>query len=282
MFDEKCQNNTESVDDRIKKWKSVTYLSCLLILTVVVSIKIISINSENVFKDFNFTDLLSLLLAFFSITISIVFYLKAGETANQFYDNTYKFTQHTSEVLGRIESGFGERLRNINESYNRLGEDIRRYSTKDNIVKEKIKNQAEENIEKNENVQKEIVNKLFENSKLDEDEKEQLKKELIQSNEKLAEAREQIANLKRKNIIPTSFDRKLSRAKRYYQKKLREFGFGMNTSIEEVNEGLSQAILMEKLPRLFIKDLLDLDIINEDYELTDYGVKLTKDLLMMI
>ena len=96
MFDEKCQNNTESVDDKIKKWKSVTYLFCLVILTVVVSIKIILINSENVFKDFNFTDLLSLLLAFFSITISIVFYLKAGETANQFYDNTYKFTQHTS------------------------------------------------------------------------------------------------------------------------------------------------------------------------------------------
>ena len=88
MFDEKCQNNTESVDDKIKKWKSVTYLFCLVILTVVVSIKIILINSENVFKDFNFTDLLSLLLAFFSITISIVFYLKAGETANQFYDNT--------------------------------------------------------------------------------------------------------------------------------------------------------------------------------------------------
>ncbi|MBE4953150.1 hypothetical protein INP85_09140 [Haemophilus parainfluenzae] len=280
MFDEKCQNNTESVDDKIKKWKSVTYLFCLVILTVVVSIKIILINSENVFKDFNFTDLLSLLLAFFSITISIVFYLKAGETANQFYDNTYKFTQHTSEVLGRIESGFGERLRNINESYNRLGEDIRRYSTKDNIVKEEIKNQVE-NIEKNENVQKEIVNKLFENSKLDEDEKEQLKKELIQSNEKLAKAREQIANLERKSIL-TPFDRKLSRAKRYYQKKLKEFGFGMNTSIEEVNEGLSKAILIEKLPRLFIKDLLDLDIINEDYELTDYGVKLTKDLLMMI
>lgn len=280
MFDEKCQNNTESVDDKIKKWKSVTYLSCLLILTVVVSIKISLINSENVFKDFNFTDLLSLLLAFFSITISIVFYLKAGETANQFYDNTYKFTQHTSEVLGRIESGFGERLRNINESYNRLGEDIRKYSTKDNRVQEEIKNQTE-NIEKNENVLKDIVNKLFENSKLDEDEKEQLKKELIQSNEKLAKAREQIANLERKSI-PTSFDRKLSRAKRYYQKKLKEFGFGMNTSIEEVNEGLSKAILIEKLPRLFIKDLLDLDIINEDYELTDYGVKLTKDLLMMI
>ena len=45
MFDEKCQNNTESVDDKIKKWKSVTYLFCLFILTVVVSIKIISINS---------------------------------------------------------------------------------------------------------------------------------------------------------------------------------------------------------------------------------------------
>ncbi len=280
MFDEKCQNNTESVDDKIKKWKSVTYLSCLLILTVVVSIKISLINSENVFKDFNFTDLLSLLLAFFSITISIVFYLKAGETANQFYDNTYKFTQHTSEILGRIESGFGERLRNINESYNRLGEDIRRYSAKDNRVQEEIKNQTE-NIEKNENVLKDIVNTLFENSKLDEHEKEKLKKDLTQSNKELEEARNKILDLEKK-IRRSSVPNLLPGVKRYYKRKLVEFGFDWDTSIEQVNEALSQYIHRGELPDQFIKDLLNLNIITKDYNLTPYGELLTKDLLKTI
>lgn len=280
MFDEKCQNNTESVDDKIKKWKSVTYLSCLLILTVVVSIKISLINSENVFKDFNFTDLLSLLLAFFSITISIVFYLKAGETANQFYDNTYKFTQHTSEILGRIESGFGERLRNINESYNRLGEDIRRYSAKDNRVQEEIKNQTE-NIEKNENVLKDIVNTLFENSKLDENEKEKLKKDLTQSNKELEEARNKILDLEKK-IRRSSVPHLLPAVKRYYKRKLEEFGFDWDTSIEQVNEALSQYIHRGELPDQFIKDLLNLNIITKDYNLTPYGELLTKELLKAI
>lgn len=280
MFDEKCQNNTESVDDKIKKWKSVTYLFCLVILTVVVSIKIILINSENVFKDFNFTDLLSLLLAFFSITISIVFYLKAGETANQFYDNTYKFTQHTSEILGRIESGFGERLRNINESYNRLGEDIRRYSAKDNRVQEEIKNQTE-NIEKNENVLKDIVNTLFENSKLDENEKEKLKKDLTQSNKELEEARNKILDLE-KQIRRSSVAHFLPAVKRYYKRKLEEFGFDWDTSIEQVNEALSQCIHRRELPDQFIKDLLNLNIITKDYNLTPYGERLTKNLLKTI
>src|SRR5947209_16831034 len=73
-------------------------------------------------KAFGFSDFLSLLLAFFSISLSLVFYLKASETSNTFYDNTYKFTANVSEILGRIEAGFSERLRHLDEGYSRLGD----------------------------------------------------------------------------------------------------------------------------------------------------------------
>lgn len=73
-------------------------------------------------KGFSFNDLLSLLLAVFSVALSVAFYFKANETSNQFYDNTYKFTKEMSELLGRIESGFGERLRHLDEGYSTMAE----------------------------------------------------------------------------------------------------------------------------------------------------------------
>ena len=38
---------------------------------------------------------------------------KATDTSNNFYDNSYKFTKEISEILGRIEAGFGEKLKHI-------------------------------------------------------------------------------------------------------------------------------------------------------------------------
>ncbi len=73
-------------------------------------------------QGFSFNDLLSLLLAVFSVALSVAFYFKANETSNQFYDNTYKFTKDISELLGRIESGFGERLRHLDEGYTNMVE----------------------------------------------------------------------------------------------------------------------------------------------------------------
>src|SRR6185436_4120877 len=61
--------------------------------------------------------LLSLVLSVFAMALSVAFYFRATDTSNTFYDNTYKFTREMSEVLGRIEAGFGERLRHLDEGY---------------------------------------------------------------------------------------------------------------------------------------------------------------------
>jgi len=61
--------------------------------------------------------LLSLLLALFSVALSALFYFKATDTSNAFYDNTYKFTKEIAELLVKIESGFGEKLRHLDEGY---------------------------------------------------------------------------------------------------------------------------------------------------------------------
>lgn len=89
----------------------------LLCLLVVVTWKLINSDISIKLESFSFTDLLSVLLAFFAIALSAAFYFKATDTSNQFYDNSYKFTKEMSEILGRIEAGFGEKLQNINEGY---------------------------------------------------------------------------------------------------------------------------------------------------------------------
>lgn len=71
-------------------------------------------------SQFAFSDLLALLLALFAIGLSVAFYFKAAETSNALYDNSDRFTKQISEILGRIEAGFGERLRPLDEGYSGL------------------------------------------------------------------------------------------------------------------------------------------------------------------
>jgi hypothetical protein len=88
--------------------------SCLL------AIKLFQADFTSILSEFNFSDLLALFLAMFSIALAVLFYLKASETSNVFYDNTYKFTKDVSEILGRVEAGFGEKLQHLNEGYTGL------------------------------------------------------------------------------------------------------------------------------------------------------------------
>ncbi|TOB71819.1 hypothetical protein CGJ99_23875, partial [Vibrio parahaemolyticus] len=53
----------------------------------------------------------------FSVALAALFYFKATETSNQFYDNTYKFTKQIAELLVKMESGFGEKLNKLDEGY---------------------------------------------------------------------------------------------------------------------------------------------------------------------
>lgn len=57
--------------------------------------------------------ILSMLLAFFAIFISIFFYFKADETSNKFYISSYAFMKDQAVLLGRIEERFGEKFENL-------------------------------------------------------------------------------------------------------------------------------------------------------------------------
>lgn len=68
----------------------------------------------------DFNQLLSFCLAFFSILLSAMFYFKATDTSNAFYDQSYNFMKDLAEVLARIESGFGKQLENLEKTQTRI------------------------------------------------------------------------------------------------------------------------------------------------------------------
>ncbi len=128
------------------------------------------------FSNFSFSDLLSLTLAIFAIALSVAFYFKATDTSNKFYDNTFKFTKDISEILGRIEAGFGERLKHLDEGYSGLRDKFdggitnseELDSTKKELEEEKQK------LEKEVNEKDEILSSLMKKAKLSETEKDEV------------------------------------------------------------------------------------------------------------
>jgi hypothetical protein len=111
---------------KIKNRESLVKSIILLAFVFVVLLKFLEspFNFNIDLSKLGFTDVLSLLLALFSIGISVAFYFKATDSSNDFYDNTYKFTQEMSKMLARIDSGFGEKLNNIHEAQGQMGDKI--------------------------------------------------------------------------------------------------------------------------------------------------------------
>ncbi|QQS34938.1 MAG: hypothetical protein IPM56_11780 [Ignavibacteriales bacterium] len=119
------------------------------IFAIVFNILLLLIGYKIVFADylidltkFTFSDFLALFLALFSIAISVAFYFKATDSSSRFYDNTYKFTKDIAELLVKIESSFGERLKHLDEGYTSIRDKFDKIPSS-TITKEKVQTQEE-------------------------------------------------------------------------------------------------------------------------------------------
>jgi hypothetical protein len=146
---------------------------------------------------FSFNDLLALILAMFSIALSVAFYFKATDTSNEFYDNTYRFTKDISEILGRIEAGFGERLRHLDEGYTGLRDQVARIPLDERKAKEEIA-EEEEQAQKVEEEKARLLEDLARRAKLQEAEKHALFQKLGQKDSELAKTRSEIEFMRRR------------------------------------------------------------------------------------
>jgi hypothetical protein len=96
----------------------IVHCVAVLVFTGVIAYRVFHANFSAFFhfQSFDFSQFISLILAFFSILLSAAFYFKATDTSNKFYDRTYLFMKDLGDILGRMEERFGERLQNISEA----------------------------------------------------------------------------------------------------------------------------------------------------------------------
>lgn len=185
--------------ESISLWDVVKAI-CTVALVLVVSVKIyITPTALTV----DFPTLLSLLLALFSVALSALFYFKATDTSNTFYDNTYKFTRDIAQLLAKIESGFGERLRHLDEGYSsmrtylqdgvRAGGEVEK--TKQKLEDEKL--EVHKTIEE----RNQIVRDLIARSNLQKEEKEQFAAQLRKKEEELTAMQQEVSKLNRRLMM---------------------------------------------------------------------------------
>ena len=112
---------------------------------------------------FSLESILSTLLAFFSIFISIFFFFKADETSTNFYNSSYQFMKDISVTLGKIEERFGEKLNSLNDKVSHL---------------DKISSETSEEIKDKKDDKDNIINDLMDKANLSEEERNKYRKEL--------------------------------------------------------------------------------------------------------
>lgn len=131
-------------------------------------------------NNFSIESLISLLLAFFSIFISVFFYFKADEASNRFYDTSYNFMKDVSVTLGKIEERFGEKLNSINDKISHL-------------AKEQYEKQEE--LENAEDGKQAIIEDLMQKAKLSDEEREEYNKKLSRQDRQIMILKQELMRL---------------------------------------------------------------------------------------
>lgn len=158
------------------------------------------------------SELVSILLAFFSISLAAAFYFAATNASNKFYDNINKFNKDTSELLGRLD----EQIKHVNTRQKELGDRIdRNYLPKSESVDEKTSQENEEQIAEVQAKWQESLQKILDSAKIEPEEKFKLESELRTKDEELKILREEQAKIEARKIL---------QLKSYVSRKVELFG----------------------------------------------------------
>ncbi len=262
--------NTQK-DDKIvnrESWAKII-LSGIVIITIIYKILNNTINVQ--ISNLDVSDFLSIMLAFFAISLSVLFYFKATETSNTFYNNTYNFTKTIGEVLGRMESGFGEKLKHI-EDYTSTN-----FKNQENTKKEI--EQEERQLQKAEKEKTKLIEDLANKAKLEKQEKNQFITKLIHKDQEISVLREEIHNLRNKynsNSLLDVDSNTYNKIRNFMNKALTledmiKLGGGYkNISLKELND------IMLKFPNEYIEIMRHNGIITVDGKITDKGLEFMK------
>tara|TARA_R110001583_G_C5620443_1_gene406223 strand:+ start:458 stop:1345 length:888 start_codon:yes stop_codon:yes gene_type:complete len=276
-------------------WDYAKSLS-LVVVVVAISIKLCSSDME---LKMDVPTFLSIALALFSVGLSAIFYFKATDTSNKFYDNSYRYTKDVAQLLVKIESGFGERLKKLDEGYLSMKEEIQKmptYSVKgeDSLkleierTKKELKFEKDElnKIKKDQNL---LVKHTVENSQLHENEKNDILQKLTEKEEEAEEAQQQVLKLNKRLFaerlnrkkINSEIDPKLIyRVKNFTRDSFISYILDLDipdTSFVAIEKAFQKR--KGSFPNRYLDDMLILGYLTEDKQLTKSGLTFLKKML---
>ncbi|MCS6173222.1 hypothetical protein G7A68_01955 [Shewanella baltica] len=192
--------SNESTQSKNGLWDWVKAISTL----VVVGVFSYKVYVTPIALTVDFPTLLSLLLALFSVALAALFYFKATDTSNTFYDNTYNFTKDIAQLLVKMESGFGERLRNLDEGYSSMRDSLQHYYEKPGVdvetTKKKIETEKSE-MEKVVQERNQIIETLIERSSLQQEERSAITEQLKEKEIELSEAQKELSRMSKRLLM---------------------------------------------------------------------------------
>ncbi|MBW8356673.1 MAG: hypothetical protein K0M54_22905 [Pseudomonas sp.] len=245
----------------------------LIALVGVVAYKFASAEFNVDLKDFSFTDLLSLFLAIASVALSAAFYFKADESARSFYTHTYKFTNDVSEMLGRIDAGFGEKLRNIDQGYIGLNQkfDSFRFTPVSGAANSERSEEKKAEIQEQEAQRDNIIEDLMRRADVAGAEKEELLSRLNSLTDELEKSKAELESQKR--IVSNSLGVESSFANFLRPLVVRHFS-------HIGNRGYSEELLQKTFNRVLADDAFQSEAFDfmhkagllEGHRLTSKGV----------
>ncbi|MCX5875693.1 MAG: hypothetical protein NT087_05235 [Deltaproteobacteria bacterium] len=234
----------------------------------------------DVVLQFDFPAFLSLLLALFSVGLSALFYFKATETSNSFYDNTHKFTREVSQILGRIEAGFGERLRHLDEGYTGLRDRFEKLPFDVSKAREQEEEEKQEVAKKEAELQA-LLNDLANRAKLAENEKKELFAKLEQTQDELAMSKGELLQVQRR-IRSAEELKNLPEGFREYLAGWMKENLHKSLRRAYINPALIRNEFTQKMEALSggaISVMKRYDLLDENNELTPAGSKLIRDVV---
>lgn len=185
----------EHISDKLRDRESRLRAAVVLAITGVVVWRIAIADFSRV--SFSFSEFMDFVLALFSIGMSVVFYFKASETSNTFYDNAYRFAKDISDIVGRMEAGFGERLRHLNEDYSGLRDSISKAPVSDEAEAQGIAIEKE-TAQKLESERQRLLQDLADRAKLGVTDRERFFADLARKEAELSEIQKDVLMLERR------------------------------------------------------------------------------------
>ncbi len=251
------------------------------ILVIVISIKVLISDFDFSQLRFEFTDLLSIIIALFAVWISINFYHKNNETSNKFYNNTYNFTKDISETLGRIEERFGEKLESLKEENRSLSNRVEKYySTQkpaDIAKDEKKEKEIQAKLEQELKEKDKLLNNFAQKYKIAEQDKNQFIETLNKKSEEVAKLENRLKLFEKSNLhinekynIPS---RIVSYTKSQFKNNVEFRNLFYNLDVIG-KDGLKEYFLdySERMSKGYLRDLEKYEIVDENRGLTDFGL----------